>query len=54
MKDFAAIDFETADECRSGVCSVAVVIPGYYSYWNTQVYGLTEDSTMAVPTLYLS
>ena len=22
MKDFAAIDFETANECRSSVCSV--------------------------------
>ena len=26
MKDFAAIDFETANECRSSVCSVGVVI----------------------------
>ena len=26
MKDFAAIDFETATECRSSVCSVGVVI----------------------------
>ena len=26
MTDFAAIDFETANECRSSVCSVGVVI----------------------------
>ena len=26
MKDFAAIDFETANECPSSVCSVGVVI----------------------------
>ena len=26
LKDFAAIDFETANECRSSVCSVGVVI----------------------------
>lgn len=26
MKDFAAIDFETANACRSSVCSVGVVI----------------------------
>ena len=26
MKDFAAIDFETANQCRSSVCSVGVVI----------------------------
>lgn len=26
LKDFAAIDFETANQCRSSVCSVGVVI----------------------------
>lgn len=26
MKDFAAIDFETANECRSSVCSVGIVV----------------------------
>lgn len=26
MKDFVALDFETANECRSSVCSVGVVI----------------------------
>lgn len=29
MKDFAAIDFETANECRSSVCSVVVAACGY-------------------------
>ena len=58
MKDFAAIDFETANQCRSSVCSVGVVIvrdcsivdtfysliypmPDYFTYWTTQVHGLT-------------
>ena len=26
MRDFAAIDFETANECRSSVCSVGIVV----------------------------
>ena len=26
VKDFAAIDFETANECRTSVCSVGVVV----------------------------
>ena len=26
MKNFAAIDFETANQCRSSVCSVGVVV----------------------------
>ncbi len=26
MKDFAAIDFETANECRCSVCSIGVVV----------------------------
>ncbi len=26
MKDFAAIDFETSNECRSSVCSVGIVV----------------------------
>ena len=66
LKDFAAIDFETANGCRSSVCSIGVVIvkdskivdrfyslihpvPDYYSYWNTQVHGLTADSTRTAP-----
>lgn len=63
MKDFAAIDFETANSERSSVCSVGIVIvrdgeivdsyyslikpePEYYSYWNTQVHGLTLEDTL--------
>ena len=66
MKDFAAIDFETANGERSSVCSVGIVIvrdgvikekiyrlirpyPNYYSYWNTQVHGLTRRDTDAAP-----
>ena len=62
MKDFAAIDFETANHHPSSVCSVGVVIvrngvitdkiyhlirpePEWYSYWNTQVHGLTATDT---------
>ncbi|HTN68226.1 MAG TPA: hypothetical protein VLZ33_02050 [Dysgonamonadaceae bacterium] len=58
MRNFAAIDFETANSNRSSVCSVGLVIvmdgiitdriyelikpePNYYSYWNSQVHGLT-------------
>ena len=64
MKSFVAIDFETANQYRSSVCSVGVVVvkdnkiidkfyslihpaPNYYSYWNTQVHGLTIDSTQS-------
>lgn len=66
MKDFAAIDFETANNERTSVCSVGVVIvrdgeivdsfyslirpePNYYSYWCTQVHGLTCDDTNEAP-----
>lgn len=67
MKDFAAIDFETANRSGSSVCSVGVVVvrggevvdrlyrlirpvPNYYSYWNTQVHGLTRrDTDVAAP-----
>ena len=58
MKDFAAIAFETANQHRSSVCSVGVVIvrngeivdkfysliyprPDFFTYWTTQVHGLT-------------
>lgn len=67
MKNFAAIDFETANKERSSVCSVGVVIvrngiieqkiyrlirpyPNYYSYWNTQVHGLTYQDTCQART----
>lgn len=66
MRDFAAIDFETANNKRTSVCSVGVVIvregkivdsfyslikpvPGYYSYWCTQVHGLTAEDTADAP-----
>ena len=66
MKDFAAIDFETANSQRTSVCSVGVVVvrngeivdsfysliqpePNYYSYWNTQVHGLTREDTEEAP-----
>lgn len=66
MKDFAAIDFETANQCRSSVCSVGVVIvregeivdrfysliypyPDYFTFWTTQVHGLTMDDVEGAP-----
>lgn len=66
MKDFAAIDFETANNLRSSVCSVGVVIvrdgkivdkfysliypePGYFTYWTTQVHGLTMKDVQDAP-----
>lgn len=66
MKDFAAIDFETANGSRSSVCSVGIVIvrdgevvdkfyslihpsPNYYTYFTTQVHGLTRDDTEDAP-----
>ncbi|MVX36515.1 3'-5' exonuclease [Myroides sp. LoEW2-1] len=62
MESFVAIDFETANQYRSSVCSVGLVvvenhvitdsyyslikpIPDFYSYWNTQVHGLTSEDT---------
>ena len=62
MLDFAAIDFETANNEPSSVCSVGIVIvregiitdriyhlirpePEWYSYWNTQIHGLTIVDT---------
>ena len=62
LRDFAAIDFETANGERTSVCSVGVVIvrdgaiaekfysliqpePNYYTYWCTQVHGLTRHDT---------
>lgn len=67
MKSFAAIDFETANQHRSSVCSVGVVVvrngkianklyrlikpvPNFYTYWCTEVHGLTnEDTDHALP-----
>ena len=56
MKDFAAIDFETANNERSSVCSVGIVIvrngeivDTYYNYWCSQVHGLCQDDTEDAP-----
>lgn len=66
MKDFAAIDFETANGRRCSVCSVGVVVvrggeivdkfysliqptPNYYTYWTTEVHGLTRRDTDGQP-----
>ncbi len=66
MKDFAAIDFETANNQRSSVCSVGVVIvrggevvdkfysliypePDFFTYWTTQVHGLTMEDVQDAP-----
>ncbi len=66
LRDFAAIDFETANGQRSSVCSVGIVIvrdgrvvdkfyslirpvPNYYTYWTTQVHGLTRRDTDGQP-----
>jgi len=66
MKDFVAIDFETANANRSSICSVGIVIvrdgkigeklyrlirpqPNFYSYWNTQIHGMSEYDTAKSP-----
>lgn len=66
MNNFAAIDFETANQNGASVCAVGVVIvrdgeiadkfysliqpePNYYSYWNTQCHGLTQEDTDDAP-----
>lgn len=65
MRDFAAIDFETANGQCSSVCSVGIVIvrgdeissiyrlirprPDFYSYWNTRIHGMTKEDTAAAP-----
>lgn len=62
MNSFVALDFETANQHRTSVCSVGLVFvenrqivdkyyelikptPNFYSYWNTQVHGLTAFDT---------
>lgn len=42
MTDFAAIDFETANECRSSVCSVGVVVVRGYDL--TRHYNALADA----------
>ena len=66
MKNFAAIDFETANNERTSVCSVGIVIyrngketdrfyslikpePEYYTYFCSQVHGLTAEDTANAP-----
>lgn len=66
MRDFAAIDFETANQIRSSVCSVGVVVvrngeivdkfyslisprPNFFTYWTTQVHGLTMQDVEEAP-----
>ena len=66
MKNFTAIDFETANYNPSSICSVGIVIvrdgqiaekiyrlirpePEWYSYWITQIHGLTGDDTATAP-----
>jgi DNA polymerase-3 subunit epsilon len=66
VKNFVAIDFETANYNPSSICSVGVVIvrsgiitekiyrlihpePEWYSYWNTQIHGLTAADTQKSP-----
>ena len=65
MKDFVAIDFETANNERSSVCSVGIVIVRnsaiaetfhslirpYPNYYNwfTQIHGISFDDTKDAP-----
>lgn len=67
VRDFVAIDFETANHHRSSICSVGMVVvrngeivesanrlvrptPNFYSYWNTEVHGITQEMTDEAPT----
>ena len=72
MNSFAAIDFETANQHRSSVCSVGVVVvhngkvtdklyrlikptPNFYTYWCTEVHGMTyadTDDAMDFPEVW--
>ena len=66
MNTFAALDFETANQCRSSVCSIGLVFvenneivdtyyqlikpaPNFYSYFNTQIHGLSQRDTEKAP-----
>lgn len=65
MQNFAAIDFETANDERSSVCSVGVVVregevvdkyyslikpePNRYNHWCSQVHGLCCQDTEDAP-----
>jgi DNA polymerase-3 subunit epsilon len=65
MKDFVSIDFETANEHRSSVCSVGLVIVRNgqavdsiyrlirpnpnYYNWFTEIHGITDADTCSSP-----
>ena len=66
MNTFAALDFETANQYRSSVCSIGLVFvennkivdtyyqlikpaPNFYSYFNTQIHGLSQRDTEKAP-----
>lgn len=66
MNTFVALDFETANQYRSSVCSIGLVFvenneiidtyyqlikpaPNFYSYFNTQVHGLSQYDTEKSP-----
>ncbi|WP_455005414.1 3'-5' exonuclease [Capnocytophaga gingivalis] len=66
MNSFVALDFETANQYRSSVCSIGLVFvenneiidtyyqlikpaPNFYSYFNTQVHGLSQYDTEKDP-----
>ena len=64
MENFAAVDFETANDTRSSVCSVGVVrdgkivdkfyslinpFPNCYEDWATDIHGLTRSDIDSAP-----
>ena len=66
MNSFVALDFETANQYRSSVCSIGLVFvenneivdtyyqlikpaPNFYSYFNTQIHGLSQRDTEKAP-----
>ncbi len=64
--DFIAIDFETANASRASICSIGIVIvknsmiqeeihtyidpKDEFSYFNTEIHGITEDMVQGAPT----
>ena len=52
IRDFAAIDFETANGQRTSVCSVGVVVVrgGRPSAFTTAIHGLTRSDTENAPS----
>ena len=49
MKDFAAIDFETANEQPSSVCCLIHPEPEYYQWFCQRVHGLGPCDTDGAP-----